>query len=91
MKQVSNFHQILHYFQRHQAADFFLEDFCGTKVCVLIWIAKFFLGFHQLLIAGWDKELSKDMISHWLKLVNEDGWIPREQILGSEAESAVCF
>jgi Glycosyl hydrolase family 63 C-terminal domain len=26
-----------------------------------------------------------DIIGHWLDLLNVDGWIPREQILGSEA------
>eukprot|EP01121_Diplochlamys_sp_Union-15-3_P015166 TRINITY_DN4956_c0_g1_i1.p1 TRINITY_DN4956_c0_g1~~TRINITY_DN4956_c0_g1_i1.p1 ORF type:complete len:828 (+),score=129.84 TRINITY_DN4956_c0_g1_i1:98-2581(+) len=46
-------------------------------------------GFHQLLISNWDKELSKDMLAHWLKLINDDGWLPREQILGAEAESRV--
>lgn len=46
-------------------------------------------GFHQLLISSWDVELSKDMITHWLKLMDSDGWIPREQILGAEAESRV--
>jgi mannosyl-oligosaccharide glucosidase len=46
-------------------------------------------GFHQLIIGTWDKEISKDMLYHWLNLMNRDGWIPREQILGGEAESRV--
>ena len=54
-------------------------------------------GFHQLLIAKWDAALSKDVISHWIKCMeteegnseNPVGWIPREQILGTEARSRV--
>lgn len=33
----------------------------------------------------WDANISLDIIGHWLDLMNADGWIPREQILGSEA------
>lgn len=29
--------------------------------------------------------ISLDIIGHWLDLMNIDGWIPREQILGAEA------
>ncbi|XP_028772194.1 mannosyl-oligosaccharide glucosidase GCS1 [Neltuma alba] len=46
-------------------------------------------GFHQLLIWRWDIRISLDIIGHWLDLMNADGWIPREQILGSEALSKV--
>ncbi|KAM2334179.1 hypothetical protein ACFXTH_011763 [Malus domestica] len=46
-------------------------------------------GFHQLLIWRWDKHISLDIIGHWLDLMNIDGWIPREQILGAEALSKV--
>lgn len=48
-------------------------------------------GFHQLLLSKWDPEISKDVISHWLLSVIDEstGWIPREQILGSEARSRV--
>ncbi|MCH94265.1 mannosyl-oligosaccharide glucosidase GCS1-like, partial [Trifolium medium] len=42
-------------------------------------------GFHQLLIWRWDIRISLDIIGHWLDLMNIDGWIPREQILGTEA------
>jgi hypothetical protein len=34
---------------------------------------------------------SRDMIASWLNLQEENGWIAREQILGEEAESRVCF
>ncbi|KAJ7961629.1 mannosyl-oligosaccharide glucosidase GCS1-like [Quillaja saponaria] len=42
-------------------------------------------GFHQLLIWRWDIHICLDIIGHWLDLMNVDGWIPREQILGAEA------
>ncbi|KAK9120064.1 hypothetical protein Scep_018157 [Stephania cephalantha] len=46
-------------------------------------------GFHQLLIWRWDIHICLDIIGHWLDLMNADGWIPREQILGAEALSKV--
>jgi len=46
-------------------------------------------GFHQILLSKWDKELSKDMLAHWLKLIQSNGWLAREQILGDEAERRV--
>ncbi|KAL2629040.1 hypothetical protein R1flu_013726 [Riccia fluitans] len=46
-------------------------------------------GFHQLLISRWDRSISLDIIAHWMDLMNIDGWIPREQILGAEARSKV--
>lgn len=46
-------------------------------------------GFHQLLIWRWDINICMDIIGHWLDLINIDGWIPREQILGAEALSKV--
>ncbi|CAG0894292.1 unnamed protein product, partial [Darwinula stevensoni] len=42
-------------------------------------------GFHNLLIAQYNKEMTKDIMSHWFDLMNVEGWIPREQILGKEA------
>ncbi|XP_043216591.1 mannosyl-oligosaccharide glucosidase-like isoform X1 [Amphibalanus amphitrite] len=46
-------------------------------------------GFHNLLLSQWDMEISRDIVAHWLDLMNTEGWIPREQILGSEARSKV--
>ena len=42
-------------------------------------------GFHNLLISKWNPEISADIMAHWLDLMNSEGWIPREQILGPEA------
>ncbi|RUS26055.1 glycoside hydrolase [Jimgerdemannia flammicorona] len=46
-------------------------------------------GFHQLLIGQWDNDLSLDIIKYWVTLIDEDGWVAREQILGAEARSKV--
>ncbi|XP_014661559.1 PREDICTED: mannosyl-oligosaccharide glucosidase-like [Priapulus caudatus] len=46
-------------------------------------------GFHNLLVSQWDIDVTKDVLGHWLDLMNADGWIPREQILGPEARSKV--
>jgi mannosyl-oligosaccharide glucosidase len=46
-------------------------------------------GFHNLIISQWDREISFDIMAHWFDLMNVEGWIPREQILGSEARARV--
>ncbi|XP_004065937.1 mannosyl-oligosaccharide glucosidase [Oryzias latipes] len=46
-------------------------------------------GFHQLLLSKWDPEVTREAIAHWIDLMNIEGWIPREQILGDEARSKV--
>lgn len=46
-------------------------------------------GFHGLLIATWDIDIELDIICHWFDLMNVEGWIPREQILGAEALAKV--
>lgn len=34
---------------------------------------------------------SLDVVRHWFNLMESNGWIPREQILGDEARSRVCL
>ncbi|KAJ0169809.1 hypothetical protein K1T71_014415 [Dendrolimus kikuchii] len=46
-------------------------------------------GFHGLLISKWSPMIFLDIASHWLDLINVEGWIPREQILGAEALARV--
>ncbi|XP_048208740.1 mannosyl-oligosaccharide glucosidase [Perognathus longimembris pacificus] len=46
-------------------------------------------GFHQLLVQRWDPRLTREALGHWLGLLNADGWIGREQILGDEARARV--
>lgn len=42
-------------------------------------------GFHGLLISAWNLNIHMDIMSHWFDLMNIEGWIPREMILGQEA------
>ncbi|KAH3756907.1 glycoside hydrolase [Pelomyxa schiedti] len=46
-------------------------------------------GFHQLVVVPWDTEITLEVLSYWFNLMTDKGWIPREQILGSEAMSRV--
>ncbi|CAI2730220.1 unnamed protein product [Schistosoma spindalis] len=46
-------------------------------------------GFHGLILARWDPNLAMETVGSWLDLMNANGWIPREQILGWEARSKV--
>lgn len=46
-------------------------------------------GFHLLHIGAWDNALSLEILKSWIDLVDEDGWVGREQILGEEARSRV--
>lgn len=46
-------------------------------------------GFHLLPVIDWDADLTLDIIKSWFKLMDDDGWIAREQILGAEARSKV--
>ncbi|EEQ30320.1 Processing alpha glucosidase I [Microsporum canis] len=46
-------------------------------------------GFHLLPVIEWDLDLTLQIVKSWLNLMDEDGWIAREQILGPEARSKV--
>ncbi|VUC23532.1 unnamed protein product [Clonostachys rosea] len=46
-------------------------------------------GFHLLLVIEWDLDLAVSVLQSWLSLMDDDGWIGREQILGPEARSKV--
>lgn len=46
-------------------------------------------GFHLLPVIEWDLDLAISVLRSWLELMNDDGWIAREQILGPEARSRV--
>ncbi|KAH6686185.1 mannosyl-oligosaccharide glucosidase [Plectosphaerella plurivora] len=46
-------------------------------------------GFHLIPIADWDNELCLEIVKSWFNLMDEDGWIAREQILGDEARTRV--
>ena len=34
-------------------------------------------GFHNLLIARWNQNITNDILSHWFDMLNDNGWIPR--------------
>jgi len=48
-------------------------------------------GFHLLHVGAWDNALSLEILKDWINLVDEDGWVGREQILGEEARSRVSI
>jgi mannosyl-oligosaccharide glucosidase len=46
-------------------------------------------GFHLLTVIDWDVDLAIEVLQSWLSLMDDNGWIAREQILGDEARSKV--
>ncbi|KAJ7098151.1 glycoside hydrolase [Mycena belliarum] len=46
-------------------------------------------GFHLLHIGEWDNDFSLAILKDWIELIDDDGWVAREQILGEEARSKV--
>lgn len=43
-------------------------------------------GFHNMILAQYDPEKSLEILINWFETVEDDGWIPREQIRGKEVE-----
>lgn len=46
-------------------------------------------GFHLLHIYAWDPSLAMELMESWSALIDDDGWVAREQILGAEARAQV--
>ena len=46
-------------------------------------------GFHLQVIMDYDIDLAMLIVANWFDLMNDNGWIAREQILGLEARSKV--
>lgn len=46
-------------------------------------------GFHVLPLLEYDSDLVLEILQLWFHLIDDDGWIAREQILGPEARSRV--
>ncbi|CAI5759544.1 unnamed protein product [Candida verbasci] len=46
-------------------------------------------GFHLMPLLQYDSDLVLDIIKSWFNLIDEDGWIAREQIIGRESRSRV--
>lgn len=45
-------------------------------------------GFHLLPVLEWDADLALGVVRSWLALMDDDGWIAREQVLGVESQSS---
>jgi mannosyl-oligosaccharide glucosidase len=46
-------------------------------------------GFHLMPVIDFDVDLTLEIVKSWFNLIDDDGWIGREQILGPEARSKV--
>lgn len=46
-------------------------------------------GFHLQILLEWDMDLALTMVSSWFDLMDDDGWIAHEQILGPDARRKV--
>lgn len=46
-------------------------------------------GFHLLPVLQYDSDLTLEIVKSWFSLIDDKGWIAREQILGDEARSKV--
>lgn len=52
---------------------------------IICGLGTYFIWTYKTMARRWGIHISLDIIGHWLDLINADGWIPREQILGEEA------
>ncbi|XPS77894.1 Mannosyl-oligosaccharide glucosidase [Ascochyta lentis] len=43
-------------------------------------------GFHLIPVLEWDVDLAMEVVHSWLSTMDKDGWIAREQVLGTEAD-----
>ena len=46
-------------------------------------------GFHLIPMLDYDVDITLEILKSWFDLIDDDGWIAREQILGPEARSKV--
>ncbi|CEG46333.1 mannosyl-oligosaccharide glucosidase-like [Plasmopara halstedii] len=46
-------------------------------------------GFHQIGVSAFNNDIAQDIIAHWFGLMETDGYIAREQILGQDARRRV--
>ncbi|KAL1655348.1 Processing alpha glucosidase I [Didymella pomorum] len=44
-------------------------------------------GFHLLPVLDWDVDLAMEVVQSWLNTMDDDGWIAREQAVGTDAEN----
>lgn len=63
--------------------------FCCLTVQWEVWGDIRTSGSRILLISKWDPQVTSETVAHWLDLINVEGWIPCEQILGNEALNKV--
>ncbi len=64
---------------------------CLRTGCVHYCTAFFYLAHVlQLLLSKWDPAMSRDMLAHWLDLMNKQGWIAREQVCRSACTAQPC-
>jgi mannosyl-oligosaccharide glucosidase len=48
-------------------------------------------GFHNLLIARWNRNITRDILRHWFDMLNDNGWIPRVNKINIDDYVFVCL